>query len=461
MNLIMMHYLVFMSVICFTVALESPNITIIILSQNSQFNVNYALTLKEAIQLESSVLSVKEPKVYFTTKEFNISGDWTFFPLISPIVNIAESCEWVVFVEDRCTVSLKLLINTLQNYDAQKEIWIGNALHDTEASIIHHFGFYKNPEFFKYPNIGSGIVFSMPLLKRLESQLENAKYKMPDFHIDSAYELALFVYNDGKGPMIVNDNAFCSKEGPNCATYPRAIPNCGKTHVSSIFFAVKTCQKFHVDRIKAVKKTWGQFASKIMYFSDVEDASVPTVSLGVKNTDHGHCEKTMSILKFVEDMLQESQFTWLVLVDDDTVLSVSRIASLTRCYDTTEPIMLGERYRFGGPGSEGFDYATGGAGILINQAALQLLADSCKCSRPDSPDDMILGACAEKLGITIIHIPQMHQARPPDYAEGRLATMDAITFHKHWMIDPVQVYREWFEADDKKLVEEVLAKVEL
>ncbi|XP_030750595.1 beta-1,3-glucosyltransferase isoform X2 [Sitophilus oryzae] len=401
MNLIMMHYLVFMSVICFTVALESPNITIIILSQNSQFNVNYALTLKEAIQLESSVLSVKEPKVYFTTKEFNISGDWTFFPLISPIVNIAESCEWVVFVEDRCTVSLKLLINTLQNYDAQKEIWIGNALHDTEASIIHHFGFYKNPEFFKYPNIGSGIVFSMPLLKRLESQLENAKYKMPDFHIDSAYELALFVYNDGKGPMIVNDNAFCSKEGPNCATYPRAIPNCGKTHVSSIFFAVKTCQKFHVDRIKAVKKTWGQFASKIMYFSDVEDASVPTVSLGVKNTDHGHCEKTMSILKFVEDMLQESQFTWLVLVDDDTVL------------------------------------------------------------RPDSPDDMILGACAEKLGITIIHIPQMHQARPPDYAEGRLATMDAITFHKHWMIDPVQVYREWFEADDKKLVEEVLAKVEL
>lgn len=41
------------------------------------------------------------------------------------------------------------------------------------------------------------------------------------------------------------------------------------------------------------------------------------------------------------------------------------------------------------------------------------------------------------------------QARPDDYAPEYLETQIAVSFHKHWMIDPIKVYKKWFEeADD-------------
>lgn len=42
----------------------------------------------------------------------------------------------------------------------------------------------------------------------------------------------------------------------------------------SIYFAVKTCQKFHEDRLKVVKETWGKHAVHINFFSDKEGESV-------------------------------------------------------------------------------------------------------------------------------------------------------------------------------------------
>ncbi|ERL91638.1 hypothetical protein D910_08967 [Dendroctonus ponderosae] len=105
-------------------------------------------------------------------------------------------------------------------------------------------------------------------------------------------------------------------------------------------------------------------------------------------------------------------------------------------------MILGERYRFG---PQGFDYPTGGAGTLINRRALKILAKKCSCPRPDAPDDMVLGKCIQDFQIVFVH------ARPQDYAPDRLATDDAVTFHKHWMIDPVQVYQRWFLAEDQQL----------
>ena len=36
-----------------------------------------------------------------------------------------------------------------------------------------------------------------------------------------------------------------------------------------------------------VKDTWGKDTNNIEYYSDVEDADIPTVSLGVPNTERG------------------------------------------------------------------------------------------------------------------------------------------------------------------------------
>ena len=35
------------------------------------------------------------------------------------------------------------------------------------------------------------------------------------------------------------------------------------------------------------------------------------------------------------------------------------------------------------------------------------------------------------------------QARPADYAEGCLSNQLAVSFHRHWMIDPIDVYQQW------------------
>lgn len=36
----------------------------------------------------------------------------------------------------------------------------------------------------------------------------------------------------------------------------------------SIYFAVKTCDKFHADRVPVLQSTWGRDAVHIEYFSD-------------------------------------------------------------------------------------------------------------------------------------------------------------------------------------------------
>lgn len=39
----------------------------------------------------------------------------------------------------------------------------------------------------------------------------------------------------------------------------------------------------------------------------------------------------------------------------------------------------------------------------------------------------------------------MSQARPDDYTEALISSQQAISFHKHWNIDPVAVYKHWLQ----------------
>ena len=41
------------------------------------------------------------------------------------------------------------------------------------------------------------------------------------------------------------------------------------------------------------------------------------------------------------------------------------------------------------------------------------------------------------------------QARPNDYPSELLQTQFVISFHKHWMINPVDVYKDWFALTDR------------
>lgn len=52
------------------------------------------------------------------------------------------------------------------------------------------------------------------------------------------------------------------------------------TDKSDIVFAVKTWHNNHGTRAEVVKKTWAMAADTVLFFSDEQDASVPTIATG-------------------------------------------------------------------------------------------------------------------------------------------------------------------------------------
>lgn len=59
-------------------------------------------------------------------------------------------------------------------------------------------------------------------------------------------------------------------------------------------------------------------------YSDVEDVTIPTIATKIANTEHGHCEKSLKILRLVLDEIARNytlkNVEWIVMADDDTLL---------------------------------------------------------------------------------------------------------------------------------------------
>lgn len=180
------------------------------------------------------------------------------------------------------------------------------------------------------------------------------------------------------------------------------------------------------------------------------DPRIPTIATSVPNTDTGHCEKTIKILNLIETELSGNHsIDFIVLADDDTILGVKRLASHLACYQTTHhDLYLGERYGYQLLDDvQGYNFVTGGGGLVLSRQTLQKLALNCRCPSAASPDDMVLATCLSQFRVVATHSPLFHQARPLDYAA---ATTDpnTISFHKYWQIDAYAVYRHWFKQDD-------------
>ncbi|CAK6968933.1 beta 3-glucosyltransferase a [Scomber scombrus] len=339
-----------------------------------------------------------------------------------------------------------------QAHSLTEEWFLGKPLYDVESTIIHHYAFAENPSVFKYPDFAAAWALSIPLVVRLANKVTDEPHKS-DFTIDLKHEVALYIWDNGKGPHLIAVPELCtepedSPQAQHCATTLSREPLlCGEpVNIEDIFVAVKTCQKFHSERVPVIKKTWEKDALFLEYYSDHADPSIPTINLGVPNTERGHCGKTFAILKrFVSSAVPKTK--WLLVVDDDTLISLPRLQVLLSCYDPSEPVCLGERYGYG-LSQGGYSYITGGGGMVFSREAVaQLLNSGCKCYSDDAPDDMVLGMCLNALDLPATHSPLFHQARPEDYARDFLAHQVPISFHKHWNIDPIAVFNKWLKDD--------------
>uniref|UniRef100_A0A8D2DPM3 Beta-1,3-glucosyltransferase n=1 Tax=Sciurus vulgaris TaxID=55149 RepID=A0A8D2DPM3_SCIVU len=432
--------------------IDLKEIVFVIQSQSNSFHAKKAEQLKKIILKKAANLTQELPTVLLLHELAKQEGAWTILPLLPHFSGTySHNSSWIFFCEEETRIKIPKLLSTLRRYDPSKEWFLGKALHDEESSVIHHYAFSENPTVFKYPDFAAGWALSIPLINKLNKRLKSEPLKS-DFTIDLQHEIALYIWDKGGGPPLTPVPEFCTDHvDSHCATKFRSfLPLCGQAvKKEDIFVAVKTCKQFHGERIPIIKLTWEGQAGLIEYYSDYAESSIPTVDLGIPNTDRGHCGKTFAIL---ERFLNHShdKIPWLLIVDDDTLISISRLRHLLSCYDSSKPVVLGERYGYG-LGTDGYSYVTGGGGMVFSREAIRrLLSSKCRCHSIDSPDDMVLGMCFSGLGIPMIHSPLFHQARPTDYPKDLLSHQVPISFHKHWNIDPVEVYFTWLAPHEEE-----------
>ncbi|KAK6485874.1 beta-1,3-glucosyltransferase-like [Huso huso] len=434
--------------------LDLKEIVFVIQSQGNSFHENHAEKQRQEILQQAANSEQNLPIVLLIHKLSENEAGWSILPIMPRFsATYGRNSSWIFFLEEETTLKIPKLLETLSRFDKEQEWFLGKPLHDDESTIIHHYAFADNPTVFKYPDFAAGWALSMPLINRLAKKVKDEPLKS-DFTIDLKHEIALYIWENGNGPSLTPVQELCTKEegspaAKDCATTLKTyLPFCGDpVDKKDIFIAVKTCRKFHKERIPVVKKTWQKHAALIEYYSDHADATIPTINLGVPNTERGHCGKTFAILeRFLSEAIPKTN--WLVIVDDDTLISVPRLQKLLSCYDANEPVFLGERYGYG-LGIGGYSYITGGGGMVFSrEAVVRLLESNCRCYSNDAPDDMVLGMCFNGLGIPVTHSALFHQARPDDYSRDYLAHQIPVSFHKHWNIDPVTVFNKWLAEEN-------------
>ncbi|XP_010900133.1 beta 3-glucosyltransferase a isoform X3 [Esox lucius] len=364
--------------------LDLREIVFVIQSQSNSYHVRQAERRREDLLQQTQSLTQPPPLVLFLHSLTDNEGDWSILPLLPYFsLSFGKNSSWLVFLEEETKVKVTKLLQILRKFDRRK--------------------------------------------------------------------VALYIWENGQGPRLTGVPELCteseaSQAAQHCATtLSNLSPLCGDpVKKEEIFVAVKTCKKFHNERVPVVKKTWERDASLLEYYSDHADPTIPTIDLGVPNTERGHCGKTFAIMKrYVSEAVPKT--SWLLVVDDDTLISLPRLQMLLSCYDPSEPVCLGERYGYG-LGQGGYSYITGGGGMVFSRTAvMKLLASGCKCYSDDAPDDMVLGMCFNALGLPVTHSPLFHQARPEDYSREFLNHQVPISFHKHWNIDPIAVFNRWLK----------------
>ena len=449
------------------VILSQPNKADLAMAHQTRKLLENDLENQEGITIHSN------KKVLLVSEDISYHGSWTIFPVISELINSLKltKAKWFVFLDAKSRVNLKILREVLETH--KNDHFLGQSLEDPDHTVIHH---YADPKELQYPNFEAGFVLSASLVEELALSLAEFGHELDwipsDFSIDPQYEFAKALKMRNKDLNLRHDSRFCcASNGINnggtkeCAIFRENGDRNNQTSdedlmilllAKNTLFAVKTCEKFHQERLPVIKDTWGQAALQIMYFSEITDPEIGTIQLdGVTNTERGHCHKTMEIIKYFNKEASKNDWKWLVIADDDTILSVNQMLKFLHSFDPNVPVHAGQRYGYGiATGKYGYDYVTGGGGMIFSIEMTRRIVKNlglCSCPSKDTPDDMHLGMCMSHLGLEIVHSSRFHQARPEDYSQKLLHCQDPISFHKFWNSNPHQVYKKWFESHDQML----------
>ncbi|KAH9088126.1 hypothetical protein LEN26_019644 [Aphanomyces euteiches] len=107
---------------------------------------------------------------------------------------------------------------------------------------------------------------------------------------------------------------------------------------------VNTYQANH-DRARSIKATWGKRCDKIVFMSNVEDDSVPTVRIVAPPTHLHLWQKHRAIVRLLWREYG-NDYDWIFKCDDDTYVIVDNLRHYLASFadrNTSEPMLLGHR----------------------------------------------------------------------------------------------------------------------
>ena len=386
----------------------------------------------------SSFISPQIPLLYTHSYASSTPNWYTIYPIFSSILYQYPQMKWLVIGESQTRFHLSELLTYLHSQTNQS-IYLGHGLYDSEPSIIHHYSLDMTNA---YPDLSTGVVISRDVLVKFDNRWRSYT-KSIDFIIDVKYEMNQLI-NELTGMKLTDrPDLFCFDNRHGCLTWLdySLEYSCERKNIqmNNLYFGIKTFVDFHRTRIPLLKKTWLNPQLNYHLFTNTIDNSHDRLISTNENTVRGHCHKTFFILNHFYEYQLDSHY--LILADDDTLLSIPRLLRLIRCFLLSNdlPLVLGERYGYG----EHYDYPTGGSGIIFNRQAVQQIISNCQCPSADSPDDMILGLCMKRIQIPLIHIPQLHQAQPNAYSNDWLNHQKSISFHKFEEIDVEKIYQTY------------------
>jgi glycoprotein-N-acetylgalactosamine 3-beta-galactosyltransferase len=167
------------------------------------------------------------------------------------------------------------------------------------------------------------------------------------------------------------------------------------------------------DRVRAIAETYGPRCDGFLAASNLTDPSIGAWDVGFSNESYGNMwAKVRHIWKFVYDNFLE-EFDYFFIAGDDTFLIPENLRHMVTMQtwrklddradmveDDKIPLLLG--YAGPDPRFRGALYCMGGAGYVLNRAALQQFNQrlkDCMVDRETSEEDRLVSVCFRRMNV--------------------------------------------------------------
>ncbi|CAH1109952.1 unnamed protein product [Psylliodes chrysocephalus] len=229
------------------------------------------------------------------------------------------------------------------------------------------------------------------LIAHLSNSSSNRQSLLTDPHTSTDLEK---MHGPTFDPGYHNDNEeFHNMEDPSIANKLRENVR--------ILCWIMTGPKNHKKKARHVKNTWGRRCNILLFMSSVEDNSLPTIALPVKEGRDYLWLKTKEAFKHVYKYYLNSA-DWFLKADDDTYVIIENLRYMLLPHKTSEPIYFGCKFKpYVKQG-----YMSGGAGYALSREALKRfieigLNNATNCYKGFNGDeDVEMGKCMEAVNVT-------------------------------------------------------------